>query len=92
MKIAFSFFLSIYSQGCAPASWAARHTTVCLDNETEGLLIAVQDQALSTRAMQYVYSAATSPLCRLCGSCDETVEHLVSGCSFFGSFSIYYKT
>ena len=31
-KIAFSFFLSIYSRGCyAPASWAARHTTVCLD-------------------------------------------------------------
>ena len=30
-KIAFSFFLSIYSRGCAPASLAARHTTVCLD-------------------------------------------------------------
>ena len=29
-KIAFSFFLSIYSR-YAPASWAARHTTVCLD-------------------------------------------------------------
>ena len=27
----FSFFLSIYSQCGAPASWAARHTTVCLD-------------------------------------------------------------
>ena len=30
-KIAFSFFLSIYSRCYAPASWAARHTTVCLD-------------------------------------------------------------
>ena len=29
----FSFFLSIYSRGCAPASWAAQHTTVCLDCE-----------------------------------------------------------
>ena len=27
----FSFFLSIYSRCGAPASWAARHTTVCLD-------------------------------------------------------------
>ena len=53
-----------------------------LTGETEGLLIAAQDQALSTRAMQHIYSAATSPLCRLCGSRDETVEHLVSGCSF----------
>ena len=50
--------------------------------EKESLLIAAQDQALSTRAMQHIYSTATSPLCRLCGSCDETVEHLVSGCSF----------
>ena len=28
----FSFFLSIYSRCGAPASWAARHTTVCLDS------------------------------------------------------------
>ena len=27
----FSFFLSIYSRCGAPASWAARHTIVCLD-------------------------------------------------------------
>ena len=32
--------------------------------------------------MQHIYSAAISPLCRLCGNCDETVEHLVSGCGF----------
>ena len=31
MKIAFSFFLSIYSRCGAPASLAALHTTVCLD-------------------------------------------------------------
>ena len=31
MKIAFSFFLLIYSLCGAPASWAARHTIVCLD-------------------------------------------------------------
>ena len=53
-----------------------------LTGGTEGLLLAAQDQALSTRAMQHVYSAANSPLCRLCGGYDETVEHLVSGCSF----------
>ena len=33
MKIAFSFFLLIYSRCGAPASWAARHTIVCLDIE-----------------------------------------------------------
>ena len=31
VKITFSFFLLICSRCGAPASWAARHTTVCLD-------------------------------------------------------------
>ena len=31
VKIAFYFFLFIYSRCGAPTSWAARHTTVCLD-------------------------------------------------------------
>ena len=31
VKMTFSFFLSIYSRCGALASWAARHTTVCLD-------------------------------------------------------------
>ena len=53
-----------------------------LTGGTESLLIAAQDQALSTTAMWHVYSAANSPLCRLCGGYDETVEHLISGCSF----------
>jgi len=32
VKIAFLFFLLITHWCGAPASWAARHTTVCLDN------------------------------------------------------------
>ena len=35
MKIAFSFFLLIYSRCGAPASWAVRHIIVCLDNELD---------------------------------------------------------
>ena len=31
VKMTFSFFLQIYSRCGAPASWAARHTTMCLD-------------------------------------------------------------
>ena len=31
MKMTFSFFLSIYPRCGAPASWAARHTIVCLN-------------------------------------------------------------
>ena len=47
----------------------------------EGLLLAAQDQALCTRAVQYVYSQSSNPKCQLCGAQAETVEHLISGCS-----------
>ena len=42
MKIAFSFFLLIYSRCGAPASWAARHTIVCLDTCYATLQAAVE--------------------------------------------------
>ena len=34
VKMTFSFFLSIYSRCGTPASWAARHTIVCLDHNS----------------------------------------------------------
>ena len=46
VKIVFTFFLLIYSQCGAPASWATRHTTVCLD------IIAVIDCFLEIHVMQ----------------------------------------
>ena len=52
-----------------------------LSMETEGFLLAAQDQALRTRALQNVFSPSFSPQCRLCNSQGETVEHLVSGCT-----------
>ena len=45
--------------------------------ETEGLLIAAQDQVLNTRAMQQVYLAQ----CRLCNTQAVITAHLISGCS-----------
>ena len=53
-----------------------------LKKETEGLLIAAQDQALSTNAIKAnIYKLKISPMCRLCGTKEETVDHLVSCCS-----------
>ncbi|CAH3140152.1 unnamed protein product, partial [Porites evermanni] len=40
-----------------------------LKAETEGFIIAVQDQSLQM-----------NPKCRLCGRFDDTIDHLVSGC------------
>ena len=52
-----------------------------LKKETEGLIVAAQDQVLSTNAIKVkIYKQNGSPMCRLCGVKEETVDHLVSCC------------
>ena len=49
--------------------------------ETEGLIIAAQDQSLATKLYHHkVIKAGTSPLCRLCNRYDESIDHILSGC------------
>ena len=53
-----------------------------LHRETEGLIIAAQDQSLSTNYIKSkIHGQNISPKCRLCGDKDETIDHIVSGCS-----------
>ena len=53
-----------------------------LKKETEGLIIAAQDQALRTNAFKAkIEKQQLSPLCRMCGVKDETVGHLLCECS-----------
>ena len=52
-----------------------------LKKETESTIIAAQDQALCTRNMRKtVYGENVDSPCRVCGSADETVAHIVSEC------------
>ena len=52
-----------------------------LKKETEGLILAAQDQALRTNAIKCnIDKTSETPLCRLCGESAETVRHIVSGC------------
>ena len=52
-------------------------------NEMEGLVCAAQEQALSTNAVKaHIYKTPRSARCLLCGSFDETINHLVSRCTF----------
>lgn len=52
-----------------------------LKAETEGLLVAAQDQSLNTRAYRHrIVKDSPSPLCRICNKFEETVDHVISGC------------
>jgi len=47
--------------------------------EMEGIIFAPQEQALSTNAIKAnIYKMPCSAKCRLCGTMDETIDHLVS--------------
>ena len=51
--------------------------------EMEATVLAAQEQALSTNAIKAnIFRMLCSPKCRLCGCADETVDHLVSSCSY----------
>ena len=53
-----------------------------LKGETEGFIIAAQDQSLPTKNYQTNISKVTKDdKCRLCKNNKETIDHLVSGCS-----------
>ena len=53
-----------------------------LKRETEGLIVAAQDQALRTKWIKnQIDKDGTQPSCRLCHHRDETIDHVLSGCT-----------
>lgn len=52
-----------------------------LKAETEGFLLAAQDQSLKTRNyLKFIMKTGNDPTCRFCHQHQETIDHLVSGC------------
>ena len=52
-----------------------------LKSETEGFIIAAQDQATKTNYYsRNILSDGTDPMCRICGQYQETIDHIVAGC------------
>ena len=52
-----------------------------LKGETEGFIIAAQDQSLATNNYRNkIIKDGTNPKCRLCHEHDETIDHIISGC------------
>ena len=56
-------------------------STPGLKSETEGFIIAAQDQCIKTNYHRTkILKDGTDPMRRICGKFQETVVHLVSGC------------
>ena len=57
-----------------------------LKKETEALVCAAQDQALPTNALKaFIHGTVANASCRMCGSANETVMHLLCECSVLAS-------
>ena len=69
------------TEGLSGVSWNWIRTGE-LKRETEGLIFASQDQALRTNAVKArIENQNASYKCRMCGSHDETVQHILCSCS-----------
>ena len=55
-----------------------------ISKEVEAFLFAAQEQALPTNTIKNKIYGQTdiSPLCRLCGHSNETIDHLTTSCSY----------
>uniref|UniRef100_A0A7N8XHF5 Reverse transcriptase domain-containing protein n=1 Tax=Mastacembelus armatus TaxID=205130 RepID=A0A7N8XHF5_9TELE len=52
-----------------------------LKDSTEALIVAAQEQALSTRSIEAgIYHTRQDPRCRLCKDAPETIQHITAGC------------
>ena len=53
-----------------------------LDRETESLILAAQNQSIRTNlAKARIDKGQGDSLCRMCRKIDESIDHIVSGCS-----------
>lgn len=58
-----------------------------------GLIIAAQDQSLATRSYHArIIKDSTDPMCRICNIYEETIDHIVSGCSELAKTEYITKT
>ncbi|XP_062826554.1 uncharacterized protein LOC134296214 [Anolis carolinensis] len=56
-------------------------TNGTLKKETEGLILAAQEQPIRTNAIKAkIEKSADDPKCRLCKETDETIDHILSCC------------
>ena len=53
-----------------------------MKRETESLIVAAQNQSIRTNLVKAkIDKNQTGSLCRVCRKADESIDHIVSGCS-----------
>ena len=53
-----------------------------LKRETESLIVAAQNQSIRANLVKTkIDKSQTDSLCRVCRKADESIDHIVSGCS-----------
>ena len=53
-----------------------------LKRETESLIVALENQSIRTNLVKArIYKSQGDSLCRVCRKVDESIDHIVSGCS-----------
>ena len=75
------YIRQLNEEGLDPvSSWNWLHQQN-LKKETEGLIVAAQDQALRTNYVKKMIDKTdVNPTCRLCYKRNETIDHIISGC------------
>jgi len=72
----------MYPQICVKSQWLWLRFSD-FTKGMEGIIFAALEQALSTNAIKaHIYKISCCAKCHLCGTSDETFDHLVSSCSF----------
>ena len=77
-----SFFCSLKKPFVGKEASCAWLRSAGLKGETESLIMAVQDQTLNTRFHQCkILKKHIDGNCRVCGKAQETVSHIMAGCT-----------
>ena len=76
------FLQQLEEGGCSLDGTWSWLTQQSLPRNTEAVIFAAQDQALPTNWLRAVIERVpdSSPLCRVCKSFNESVEHILNGC------------
>ena len=86
----FSFVgLNVVVDKCRSFNWLKQH----LHSETESTILAIQDQVIATHVIEskVMHKSVPSLPCRVCGTAEETIVHLLVACPSLATIEYFYR-